>query len=670
MSIKLYIGSELADFNEAFNVMFSIGDIRNLSFGNANKSYTLNLPLTRTNKRLLKFINQPDVKSEPSTKGRLYLNDLLVIGGSVQVTSVSDYHASVLINSDDWIDALKDKKLTELDLSVYDHTFTKANVENSWTASYPFYRYPMIDFGGLASAETGATAKWYPNDFIPMFSVKNIIEKILSPYTVSSSWLTSNFVKDLYILANEKINEDFIKAKALLCSAFADGDNNNTVTISGGGSGNASISDTLAVFNTLTTDEAGGMNPGRTEYTIPATGTYKFFTSVKLRNTGVTAGFTINAESATIKIQKIVGAVVTDLVSSSLGPYAGTELLNNAVININTAWEHFTVGDKIAVNISILCGATNTTGGNLDLTVGLKAVDSIFYNTWGNVNKYSGINKNISAEEMLPDISQLDFLAAIRDIFHVRFWKDMMKNVIYSEPWQNFISSTVIDLTSYIDFESISNEFISSNYYKKIRLKWKDDTTDVAVTDYLRNNTVTPGYKDITLTSLYSKDGEEVREHPFSGLMTGYNWTIQEFTTPVPRIFKNEQIYPYFIFDRKTGFNIRLVEWKGMTSGFTWYYETTTKTTYPKIQQLDLATMYSTYQQKLWHYIDKGKLFTFRLKMSPSFLSQFFTVVNTATSEGFRPTYSIVINGIKHYFFMQKITTNGVVGEIEMVLKQ
>jgi hypothetical protein len=51
---------------------------------------------------------------------------------------------------------------------------------------------------------------------------------------------------------------------------------------------------------------------------------------------------------------------------------------------------------------------------------------------------------------------------------------------------------------------------------------------------------------------------------------------------------------PSGAYDRKVGFNTRIVEWVGLTAGFTWYYETETKNTYPKIQALDFATIYTS----------------------------------------------------------------------------
>jgi hypothetical protein len=124
------------------------------------------------------------------------------------------------------------------------------------------------------------------------------------------------------------------------------------------------------------------------------------------------------------------------------------------------------------------------------------------------------------------------------------------------------------------------------------------------------------------------------------------------------------------VYDRKVGFNTRIVEWVGLTAGFTWYYETETKNTYPKIQALDFATIYTSNWMKLLHYIDKGKLLTIRMRADSIFLNQFVTVISTAANEGFRPIYLVTINEVDHYFFLQKIITDGELVEMELILKQ
>jgi len=662
MNIKLYIGSELTDFNEVFNVMFSIGDVRNPSFGNSNKSYTLNIPLTRTNKKHLKFITQPDVRTEPTDIGRLYLGELLIISGKVIVQSYNDYFAKIIINSDDWIDDLKELKMISLDLSASDHALTHANVENSWAAAYPVYRYPMIDFGGLQSGEYGASAKWFPTDFIPMISIASLIAKILEPNTISSSWIATGFIKDLFILVRETIaEEDFIRDKGLEVKVTAYSDNYDTDS-----SDTALVIEVNKTMDFLTEVLDEGSDWSSNTYTIPATGTYRFTLSITMFNSAYgNSNLTITDEIFQINIKQ-AGTVRA---TYDAGDYLGSELIDGVVVTLDTGYINCTIGDAIIVTLMAKCWATVLSGTQSGSIYTVPLV-SLFKNVWGNANRYVGLNKTISLEEMLPDMTQLDFLSAIRDIFNLRFWKDKQRNVIYIEPWDTFISTTVIDLTEFIDFEDKPADLISPNYFQNIYLRWKDDNGDKAFEEYYKNNINPVGEKQIALTSNLTKDGIDYKIHPFSTVMTGTNFTIADYANDVARIYAELPVSPYMIFNRKTGFNTRLFEWKGLTAGLTWYYDSDTKTTYPKVQGVTWSYIYSNYWQKFYHYVDKGKIYTFKLKVTPNIINQFFTVVSTAANEAFRPIYKITTGGIDNYYFMQRFTTDGYRAEIEMVLRQ
>jgi hypothetical protein len=657
------IETSLADFNEKFNVMFSIGDIRNVSFGSNNKSYTINVPLTKRNKNLLNFITQSNVKSEPTLPIRLYIDGQLIVYGTPVILSYDDYYAKIIINIDDWMDDLKLKKMTELDLSLSDHVLSKTNIEASWTASYPMYRYPMINFGALVSAEYGTTAKWSANDFIPMISVSGLITKILSPYVIVSTWLATNFVKDLYIIGKETVADNsFIQNKALELAVGSASDNDTTESIPTSTTTNVILGKTIE-FSTETKDEANGFSINT--YTIPVTGTYRFVASIVLRNTAYgNANITILNETAVVEMKK--GSTV--LQSVDAGTYVATELIENKTFALDSGYYHFVAGDLVTITVAASCYAQNIGVGTESVSVGTKVTSTLLL-VWNNANRYTGINKNISLEEMLPDMTQLDFLAAIRDIFNLRFWMDKNNNKIYIEPWDTFISSTVVDLTNYIDHESFPAELISPSYNKKIKFKWKDDSGDKAYEEYLKLNAEGPGGVEITLSSLYAKKEPETREHQFSSVCESYNWIIMNWSVLMPAIWNSTPESPYTTYDRKVGFNTRIVEWKGLTSGLTWYFDADTKTTYPKIAGLDWLDLYNDYWIKFFHWVDRGKLYTVRMKNKLGMLSQFITVVNTKAAEGFSPTYKIPINGIDNYFVLQKITTDGDMSELEVFLK-
>ena len=655
LSTKFFIGNEQADFNDVFNVVYSIGDIRNQAFGSSNKTYTLNLPPTRTNRRLVKFINQIDVKSEPSAKGWLFVGELLIMSGDIKVMSSDDYQIKIIINSDEWIDDRKKLKLADLDLSAHDHVLSAANVVTSWSASYPAYRYPMINFGGLQSAESGALAAWYATDFVPIVSIATLINKILEPYTISSDWLTSGYVKDLFITIDEVLaDSDFITDRDLVASPALVSDNEHTTPVP---DGVFNVGTSWIVVMAATTDEGADFSSNK--YTVPETGTYKFtFTCKAKSNHGSLYDLSVTTELFEISIVKGAETVATDSVAS----------IDGETLTITAQYFHATAGDVITAYMSINIKGTSTHGSAQDWVYGVHGDGATLENVWGQANRYTGLGKTMSLEELLPDMTQIDFIAAIRDIYNLRFFTDKLRQNIYSEPWDDFVSSTVIDLTDYIDCDNLPTELVSTNYFETIVRKWKDDSSDAAYKDYLKYNTYGPGRKDISIESLFAKKGIGTVEHPFSSIITGENRSCA-IAVPTPRIFSDMPADPFNMFDRKTGFNTRIVEWKGLTAGFEWNFDGDTKTTYPKIQGLDFDDIYKDYWVKHYHYIDKGKLLLLKIKLKPGMLAQFLTVVNTATSEGFRATYKITKDGIENYCILQSITSDGTEAELELILK-
>jgi uncharacterized protein (TIGR02145 family) len=648
--------SDEINFDEPLNVTFSIGDIREVSFGSNNKSYTLNFPLTKKIKKLLKFINQADVKSEPNARAYLYVRKTLVIAGKVIVLGYSDTAAKVIISADDWMDVLSNTKMSALNLSDSTFVLSIAKVQDSWSASYPAYRYPMINFGCLMSGESGATANWLATDFIPMISIAYLINKILTPYTIVSDWLNSTFVKDLFILANELVNDDsFSSGKGLNVSTSEGSDNIET----GSSSSNLMVTlDKDIEFFTVTLDEASAWADDT--YLIPAAGTYHFKASVTFSNTAF-GNYSLNIldEQVILEIRKN-GVAVKTLTSD---PYTGTEIINGITYHYDSGYIHCALHDLITLHTTTRCYVHVNSGTE---TVSIAAASANLVNT---SNKYAAIGDSIDLATELPDMTQLDFLAAIRDIFNLRFFMDKPKGTIYIEPWDQLLTSEVIDITEFVDFEDKPAETISQYYSKKINLLWKNDLDDVAFTEFLKLNAEVPGKKEIIMTSQFAIPGLDIREHQFSSVIMDYNQVLGEYTTKVPRIFNSIPVTPYTPYDRKIGFNTRIVHWAGYTAGFSWKFETGTLTSYPKIEPIDWTDIYTDYWQKLFHYVDKGKLYTIKMKIKAGYLTQFMTKVDNVEKEAFRPVYRIQFGNVKNDFFLTKITSDGWLAELELVLK-
>jgi hypothetical protein len=263
-------------------------------------------------------------------------------------------------------------------------------------------------------------------------------------------------------------------------------------------------------------------------------------------------------------------------------------------------------------------------------------------------------------------MTEIDFLAAIRDIFNLRFWMDKRQNILHIEPWDSFVSDKIVDISEFVDYTSLSAELISPNYCKTIQMKWTDDMDDQAFVEYMKENTVSQGLVNINLTSLFTIQDIDKRVHPFASIIEAYGSVAGD--TKVPRIWNSVPQIPYATYDRMVNFVTRLVHWDGLTNGFTWYLDGVAQTAYPKISGLQWLDIYNSYWKKFFHWVDKGKLYTITIKVNPSFLAQFLTVINDSKSEGFRPKYKISINGVENLLPLQTITSDGMTAQLECIL--
>jgi uncharacterized protein (TIGR02145 family) len=662
----LTIGYEAVEFFDKFNITYSIGDIRDLSQGSSDKSYTIDLPLTKKNRHILKHLNQVDVKSEPVKGARIYMDELIIIQGKIFVLEYTDTHAKILINSDDWIENLKSRKMTDLDLSDQDHLLTNANVIGTWSGSDAFYRYPMIDFGALASGEIGLTANWSAVDFIPMIRIVDLIARILSPFTISSDWITQQFIKDLYILGREKIADaNFVNGKHLELHGDSYTDNTNTSSVAASATGVAILTSHVIEFNTTITDEAPAWDAITSIYTVPETGTYRFKATLDMINTGNVAPFTEMAGQCTIYMLQSGSA------SNVLKTYSRPTGMVTGQIILDTSYIYLVANDTIHLEITCYSRAKNNGGAPANLTVGLDVTSKLEL-IWNNPTRYKGINDSIKLNEYMPEMSQADFLGAIRDTCNLRFWLDKSRQNLYIESWDAMHTPEIRDLSDLVDYASMTEnpaQLISNNYSKNILMKWKDDDSDEAYNEHLRMYD-SPLTKNIVLTSQFCKGDIETKEHQWSTIVEGYNLTLVDYTKQVPRIWADLITFSPIDFNRKVNFNTRIVHWDGyIACDQSWFFDSVEKTSYPKISGLSWGYLFSTYWQKIYHKIDKGKLYLLRIKVKPGFLTQFMTVIADAEKEGFRTKYLIEIDGVENYFRLQKVTSDGYSAELELILE-
>jgi hypothetical protein len=207
------------------------------------------------------------------TSYQILQDGVLVIDGYCQLLAIKNvdglvtYEIAATGKVGDLFEKIKDKYLQDLDLSALDHSWTQANVVDSWTAPIgEEYVYPMIDIGGRSRYDN-----WKVQDFKPAIYLKQYLDAILSEagYTYESTFFDTTLFKSLIIpYGSGKI---LLDNDAILCKEFnAERTTNQTVQCQSIAN-IANLEDSKLIFDNAST--GGYFNTCDTEYNA-TTGIY------------------------------------------------------------------------------------------------------------------------------------------------------------------------------------------------------------------------------------------------------------------------------------------------------------------------------------------------------------------------------------------------------------
>lgn len=274
----------------AFN--YQVSDIRNPESRQQSYSKTIKLPGSKVNNQIFTDIFDIDWSASgaffnPLKKANAewLLDDTRVFYGYLQLIKIYQYDNNkidydvVLIGQIANIFAdLGEKKLHELDFSDLDHTYTKANIEASWsTTNGTGYVYPMI-LRDQTIADTFTI-----NDFIPAIFVKEYVDRIFSEagFEYSSSFFNSTYFKKLILPFNGKTfgyTSAVLTNRLFRASQVGNDDDNvlNAVSVE--------YRDQIVQFNDNSTapnqDAGGNFNTVSHRFNPQTNGAYRIFTKV------------------------------------------------------------------------------------------------------------------------------------------------------------------------------------------------------------------------------------------------------------------------------------------------------------------------------------------------------------------------------------------------------
>jgi hypothetical protein len=304
-----------------------------------------------------------------------------------------------------------DAKLTDLDMSAYDHTYNKATQIATWntaTINGAGYVYPMINYGGMG------VSSWDVNDFFPAIYVKTYIDEIFDAagYSYTSTFFSSSYFKHLIVpFAGDKLTISALTAYQRTFRA-------NTTALT---SGVAVTIYNPIVYNAETLDPLNQFSIVTGKFTTAQRGYYSFYASgVSTFDTIVTIASLPNSYYYTnILVYRASVCIATYSIGydtragASFGYPAGT------VLKIFT-YQGWTptfvceVGDVVQVEIR-LAFSSSFSYASIGQTI---SANSVFLNQISNTAILDGATLTIN--ETLPiDIKQSDFLMSVIRMFNL-----------------------------------------------------------------------------------------------------------------------------------------------------------------------------------------------------------------------------------------------------------
>ena len=294
---ELYIDNQLVELTQdvAVALNFAISDIAEPEKVKADYSKTIKLPGSETINKIFTHIYNVNIDLEHSSatfnpnirvEARYSINSVELIDGFIQLKKINitdgciTYDVNLFGRNANLFNDIGEKLMTELDISEFDHDWTRQNEEDSWATQIiqggvpvPFalgngYVYPMIDYGYDETED-----EWSVENFLPAVYAKTYMDKIFEDagYSYNSTFLNSTYFKSLIIPTNANLKQTTQQvedAKCIINTAVID-----TITRTTVGTG---FTTRILTFDNVVQDVLGqsGIPPASTTITVAQGGYY------------------------------------------------------------------------------------------------------------------------------------------------------------------------------------------------------------------------------------------------------------------------------------------------------------------------------------------------------------------------------------------------------------
>ena len=472
---EFYLDSELVDLGKdtKVGITLQVNDIAELENRQANFSNTFKTPKSKNNKAIYEHsdvVSSATGKPYEKIPAKYVVDGIeLVSNGYCEIKSAGDfYEQTIFYGILDFFSQIKGKKLSDLDLTEFNHTWDLATVFASRTNT-DGYIYPLIDFNDDSHLASD-----------PYFEItgRGVDVRTLHPAIFYHTLIRKIFENTTYTLAgdvtlsNKYLNRLFpFQLDKLEYSGNYGLSNNIKVRLNSTLATSSTTGDMLLSPVKFKVESGSGYydnpnsyDPATGIFTIPNTGAYIFEALTIIQ---VTNGIPSNTWDYEIEIVKTVGGIDTVLNSysnSGIGNALEIDTLTTTALILNK-------GDLAKVIVHVYTNAAP--GGS---TVSLDATSSFT----ATIQTSFAFGDEIMMSGVMPDMTQEDLLKSIANQLGIIFIPDNVKRIIYFRQYDELYANipNAVNMSDKLhEGSEVKVSFREKNYAQKNWLKYKENKT-------------------------------------------------------------------------------------------------------------------------------------------------------------------------------------------------
>lgn len=540
--------------NNRMRVTFQSSDLREAGTSLSSFSTSAKLPLTNENITKLGFKTVQSIKPTETAiiKARILSGDNELDKGFIRIDNVNQSEKEIGVTffgrNADWFSQLKGKEIRDIDLSIYDHVNSSANIDISRTEGYV---YLPVDYGYLAG-KSSATIEL--NEIFPALFVRDIIKHIFKDigYKVSGTLfdrpeldrMLIPFSGETPVHSNEWIRD---RTDTKICTNGEFLDSNGSFGIE------ASLTPTIIPFDRILQKTSESTFNHTTPYYV-VNEPMDLIINLNVVIVCPFNPFTTNNNQCVIKLYKN---------GVSVGEWANRKIINGTVSFVNLI-----VGDTFYVtyNTTLGTGAGRvyinmynafSDSKSITFTIGGRRLSYEVYT--GSTSKFEflaqkrlALGSKYQMSWFLPKLKQSELIEYVFFKFNVLVSFDKTTNsvvidtindlnILDSDDWSDKLDLSSPIERNYFDF--------LNNYARKNACKYDSDSDNIGCEQYLSEYAIGYGDGSIDINNQYLDTEKEYYTAPFLPCISTKVFTgIANLQMYMPSLYQKDNASAYILY--------------------------------------------------------------------------------------------------------------------------